>query len=251
MKYLVLAYGDEKHWNALTKNEQDALLAQDEVLRNRGDLVAAVESTVTTLRAWDGIPKTTESTFADSSVPLAGFGIIEAGNLDEVVQLIAGAPCARAKGAIEVRPILGINAANAASEIRALIENMADATRAKNVDALLVHYAPDILAFDVVNPLRYKGLDALRKRATEWFSSFQGPIDYEIRDLNIVAGDAAAFCHSLNHVIGTNTDGRKLDMWWRATLGFHKLNGKWLVTHVHGSVPFEAGSGKASLDLKP
>jgi hypothetical protein len=31
MKYLILAYGDEQHWNALTKQEQDALLAQDEV----------------------------------------------------------------------------------------------------------------------------------------------------------------------------------------------------------------------------
>ena len=30
MKYLALAYGDEKDWQALTKSEQDALLAQDE-----------------------------------------------------------------------------------------------------------------------------------------------------------------------------------------------------------------------------
>ena len=36
----VLAYWDEKDWNALTRSEQDALLAQDEVLRRRGDLVA-------------------------------------------------------------------------------------------------------------------------------------------------------------------------------------------------------------------
>lgn len=31
MKYLCLAYGDENDWHALTKREQDALLAQDEV----------------------------------------------------------------------------------------------------------------------------------------------------------------------------------------------------------------------------
>ena len=34
--------------------------------------------------------------------------------------------------------------------------------------------APEILSFDVVDPLQRIGSDALRKRAEEWFSSFQG-----------------------------------------------------------------------------
>jgi hypothetical protein len=33
MKFLCLAYGDEKDWNVLTKKEQDEMLAQDEVVR--------------------------------------------------------------------------------------------------------------------------------------------------------------------------------------------------------------------------
>jgi hypothetical protein len=98
MKYLCLAYGDEKDWNVLTKSEQDALLVQDEVLRKRGDVVAAVQATVTTVRAWDGTPTTTEGAFAGSRVPLAGFCIIEAADLKEVVQLVARTPCARASG---------------------------------------------------------------------------------------------------------------------------------------------------------
>jgi hypothetical protein len=109
MKYLVLAYGAEADWNALTEGEQDALLAQDDVLRNRGDLVAAVRTEVTTVRAWDGTPTTTAGAFARSAVPLAGFGIVEAASLDEAVQLVAQTPCARAKGAVEIRPISAIN----------------------------------------------------------------------------------------------------------------------------------------------
>ena len=50
MKFLCLAYGAEKDWKALTKDEQDALLAQDEVLRKRGALMAAVEPAVAVLR---------------------------------------------------------------------------------------------------------------------------------------------------------------------------------------------------------
>jgi ketosteroid isomerase-like protein len=40
-------------------------------------------------------------------------------------------------------------------------------------------------------------------------------------------------------------------MWWRTTVCFRKLDGKWMVTHEHNSVPFDVESGKASLDLKP
>jgi hypothetical protein len=109
MKFLCLAYGAEKDWKALTKDEQDALLAQDEVLRKRGALMAAVEPVVTTVRAWDGNPSVTAGSFARSDLPLAGFSVIEAENIDEAVRLVAGTPCARAKGAIEIRPIMMIN----------------------------------------------------------------------------------------------------------------------------------------------
>jgi hypothetical protein len=105
MKYLCLAYGDEKDWKVLTKEEQEALLAQDQVLLKRGDLVASVGRAVTTVRAWDGTPNVTERAFADSPAPLAGFSVIEANSLSEAIGLVAGTPCARAKGAIEIRLI--------------------------------------------------------------------------------------------------------------------------------------------------
>jgi hypothetical protein len=109
MKYLCLAYGDEKDWKALTKDQQESLLAQDEALRKRGALMGAVQTKVTTVRAWDGNPTTTAQPIAATNVPLAGFSIIEAADVDEVVRLVAGTPCARAKGAIEIRQIIAIN----------------------------------------------------------------------------------------------------------------------------------------------
>ena len=109
MKYLCLAYGDEQDWHQLSKTEQDALLAQDEVLRQRGDLVAAVEPSATTVRAPDGVPKATKGGFAESRVPLAGFSIIEAPDLERAIELVADTPCARAGGAVELHPIDQIN----------------------------------------------------------------------------------------------------------------------------------------------
>lgn len=109
MKFLCLAYGSEEDWNRLTPGEQRELLAQDEVVRGRGALMAAVQPTVSTVRAPDGTPTVTEGAFADPRVPLAGFSIIEAASVDEVVRLVADTPCARAGGAIEIRPIAQIN----------------------------------------------------------------------------------------------------------------------------------------------
>jgi uncharacterized protein (TIGR02246 family) len=136
-------------------------------------------------------------------------------------------------------------------QIRALMENLATSIRAKEVDALMAHYAPDVLAFDLLPPLQYQGADAIRKRVSEWFSSFQGSIGFEMRNLRITVGDDVAFCHSLNGASGTSKGGAKVDMWWRATNCFRKIDGTWLVTHGHSSEPFDMKSGKALLDLRP
>ncbi len=104
MKFLCLAYGNEKEWLELSKEEQEEFLAHDEVLRQRGDFVTAVKLDIVTVTAWDGSPVTSNEPFSKLRLPLAGFSIIEADNVDEVVRLVANTPCARAGGAIEIRP---------------------------------------------------------------------------------------------------------------------------------------------------
>jgi uncharacterized protein (TIGR02246 family) len=135
--------------------------------------------------------------------------------------------------------------------IRQLMDDSANAVRSRDIDALMSNFSPDVLSFDVVNPLQYRGADAARARAEQWLGSFEGPIGYELRDLAITTGSDAAFCHSLNQVSATKKDGDKLEMWWRATVCLRKIDGSWLVTHQHNSVPFDPESGKASIDLKP
>ena len=136
-------------------------------------------------------------------------------------------------------------------QIRKLIDDRIEATRSKNVEGAMASIGPDVLLFDVVNPLRYSGSDALRKRAEEWFSSFQGPLGLDVCDLSIATGDGVAFSYSLNRVSATRIDGKKLDMWWRSTVCYRKIDGRWMVTHEHNSVPFNVETGRASLDLKP
>ncbi len=136
-------------------------------------------------------------------------------------------------------------------QIVKLIDNWVGAIRSKDVEARLSNYSKNISLFDVIEPMQYFGLDAVRKRAAEWFSTFDGPLSYEMHDLRIATNGDVAFSHSLNHVSGTKTDGKKLDMWWRALVCYRKLGDQWVVAHEHNSVPFNPDTGKASLDLQP
>lgn len=74
------------------------------MLRKRGDFIAAVR-TATTVRVPNGKVITRNGPFAESKVPLAGFSLIDARDLNEVIELVSKTPCARAGGAIEVWPI--------------------------------------------------------------------------------------------------------------------------------------------------
>jgi uncharacterized protein (TIGR02246 family) len=147
--------------------------------------------------------------------------------------------------------ITATNPAIDQAQLLKLLENWASAIRAKDIDARMSNYAPNVSLFDVVGPLEHFGRDSIRQRAAEWFSTFDGPLGFEMHDLRISSDGDVAFSHSLNHISGTKTDGEKLDMWWRATVCYRKMDDEWMVTHEHNSVPFDPRSGRASVELKP
>jgi uncharacterized protein (TIGR02246 family) len=144
------------------------------------------------------------------------------------------------------------NKASDQTQIRQLIDTWVQAIRSKDVNRVMSHYAPDIVAFDLAPPLQYRGADAYRQNLEAWFPTFRGPIGYEIRDLSIAGSDDVAFCHSFNRITGTRTDDEKTDVWVRATVCCRKSDGKWKIVHEHQSVPFYMdGTYRAAVDLTP
>ena len=106
MKFLCLAYGDEEGWNTLTALEKEEVLAQDEIIAKRGNLMGPVRPEVTTISNWDGNLEVVAAPYAAvNKLPLAGFSVIEAHSIEEVIAMVADTPCARARGYIEVRPL--------------------------------------------------------------------------------------------------------------------------------------------------
>jgi hypothetical protein len=87
VKYLCLAYCDEKKFNALSKTELDAVVSEcqpyDEALRKSGHLLATGSlqptRTATTVRARNGKVSITDGPFAETKEQVGGFFIIEAG----------------------------------------------------------------------------------------------------------------------------------------------------------------------------
>lgn len=137
------------------------------------------------------------------------------------------------------------------AEIRNLIESWLEAVRAKDLDAIMGHYAPDILSFDAIAQLQFKGAQAYRKHWQACFEMCPGETVFEAHELGIAAAGDVAFCHYLCRCGGTGPDGKMQVGWMRATVCCRRTNGRWLVAHEHFSAPFDPQSSKALFDLEP
>ncbi|WIV60062.1 YybH family protein [Amycolatopsis nalaikhensis] len=135
--------------------------------------------------------------------------------------------------------------------IRALISERVTAITERDADALARQCVPDLLAFTLAPPLAHHGEDVEARKA--WFASFDGPIEYEVRDLEVTVGGDVAYSHSLTR-LSTTPKGmpQPFELWFRSTTGFRKVDGEWRIAHVHDSTPFYMdGTMSAALDLKP
>lgn len=116
MKYLCLVYLDEKRLGELPDED---CVEFDTAVRTNGHCIAseALESvqSATTVRVREGKLSITDGPFAETKEQLAGFYMIEAGNLDEAIQIAGRIPPARV-GSIEVRPIRPIRETVAAAK---------------------------------------------------------------------------------------------------------------------------------------
>ena len=114
MQYAILCYHDEAAVGALTKEEDDALMAELEVVRRQladkfGPIARLMPTTAaTTLRA-GAEPLVIDGPFAETKEALLGFYVIDCGSLEEAIEatrlLMAPRMAAGLMSALEIRPI--------------------------------------------------------------------------------------------------------------------------------------------------
>ncbi|MFC7533997.1 YybH family protein [Actinoplanes sp. GCM10030250] len=138
-------------------------------------------------------------------------------------------------------------------EIREAIEGKAALLQTGDAKAILSYYAPSFVEYTLAPPLRQPG-DAQNPAALEaWMATFEAPPRRQVTQLEITTDGDVAFATSidcLSAVPRGSTEG--FSLWFRVTLGLRRIDGRWLVTHEHESVPFEMdGSMRASTGLTP
>ena len=113
MKYLCLAYYDEKKFETLTEAEMAAIGRDcgplDEDLRRSGHLLevgslAATKDSVS-LRPRNGKVTVTDGPFIEVKDLVAGFIVVEARDLAQAAELANGCPILEGGGSVEVRPV--------------------------------------------------------------------------------------------------------------------------------------------------
>jgi ketosteroid isomerase-like protein len=136
--------------------------------------------------------------------------------------------------------------------IRALEKSFTEAFNAGDVDAMMTHYVPDdsLVVFDVVPPRQHLGAKAYRQAWVHFFARFKGTPKIGIADLGISADGQVGFSHSIQHVTGTDQEGRPVDRTVRVTDGYRRVGGNWLIALEHISVPVDLATGKPDLTSK-
>jgi uncharacterized protein (TIGR02246 family) len=135
-----------------------------------------------------------------------------------------------------IRRIIDVPTDDAAA-VREVIERWAGAVRRKDYPAILACHVPDIVMFDVTPPFLSRGIDAYRKTWDAFFGWSNDPVRFDIGEMTVTAGADVAFVAATMGCAGPAANGAPNDLAFRLTVGLRKIDGRWLITHEHHSVP--------------
>lgn len=115
MKYLVLIYSSPQTWNALSRDDRDALVREHVALEQEliasgeylGGNALADEAQTKTITYADDKPIVTDGPFIGAKEHLAGYDVIECATPERALEIALRNPHARLDG-IELRPIMDL-----------------------------------------------------------------------------------------------------------------------------------------------
>lgn len=104
-KFIAIGYGDQAGYDRTAAAIRDAAHAHDAQLQKDG-VMMGIAGTPVQVRNTDAAGvQTTQGPYLQSSLPVAGFSVIEATDLDEAIAIVSRTPCAVAHGVVEVWPL--------------------------------------------------------------------------------------------------------------------------------------------------
>lgn len=104
-KFITIGYGDRAGYDRTPEAVRDAAHAHDAKLVAEGALTGIAGAPVQVRNPEAAGVETTKGAFMKSDLPVAGFSIIEAADIEEAIRKIADVPCAVAHGVVEIWPL--------------------------------------------------------------------------------------------------------------------------------------------------
>ena len=103
--FITIGYGDEAGYRRTDEPTRDAAHAHDRRLKAAGARIGIAGTPTQVRNHGNKGVQTTRGAFLHSALPIAGFAVVEAKDMDEAVALVSKAPCAVAYGVVEVWPL--------------------------------------------------------------------------------------------------------------------------------------------------
>jgi hypothetical protein len=104
-KFVTIGYGDQAGYDRTAVAVRDAAHAHDAKMKKQGALLGTAGIPVQVRNPDAAQVETKTGPFMASSLPVAGFAIIEAATIDEATKMVSRSPCAVAHGVVEVWPL--------------------------------------------------------------------------------------------------------------------------------------------------
>lgn len=137
------------------------------------------------------------------------------------------------------------------AEVRQLVERWAEAARNKDLDAVMACYLPEVVAFDAILALQFRGTDRYRKHWEHCLELMPaGQFILEVHDMEVEVDGSLAFAHYLSRCGCRDDQGKEETGWMRATVCCRKTPAGWRIAHEHYSVPFDPQNGNALTGLE-
>lgn len=105
MRFLTIGYGDQAGYDRTPQGLRDAAHNHDANQAAAGAITGVLLEPIQVRNHQDRGLSTQAGSFSASSLPVAGFCLIEAASLEEAVAIAAQAPLAIANGVVEVWPM--------------------------------------------------------------------------------------------------------------------------------------------------
>ncbi|HEY4374734.1 MAG TPA: transcription initiation protein [Burkholderiales bacterium] len=104
-RFITIGYGDQAGYDRTPQSARDAAHKHDAKLQSQGALMGIAGKPVQVRNPNAAGVETANGPFMSSSLPVAGFAILEAADLADAIQKVSQSPCAIAQGVVEVWPL--------------------------------------------------------------------------------------------------------------------------------------------------